>query len=223
MPDYIIALVSFIEQYNAWTFPIMFLVAFGESFVFLSLLFPGTTILMAAGLLVPDGTLPLFPLLSGAILGAILGDVISWWLGRRYGHLLKSRWPFTRHPEWLTWGNAFFLRYGVASIFVGRFFGPLRATIPLIAGIARMPARPFWLSNVGSACLWAPAMLLPGSSIVWITENLPTSPAWKLALGTLLVAGMACVIYIVHRQWFSKRLSPLQPSHEEGRDVHKVP
>ncbi len=223
MSDYLTELVSLIEQYNAWTFPVMFLVAFGESFVFLSLLFPGTTILMAAGLLVPEGALPLFPLLSGAILGAVLGDALSWWLGWRYGPLLASRWPLTRHPAWLTGGHAFFLQYGAASLCVGRFFGPLRATIPLIAGIARMPPRPFWLSNVASACLWAPAMLLPGSSIVWVTEHLPTRPAGKIALGALLLAGCAWGIYVVHRQWLGQRLPPPRPPHAEGRDGHKVP
>ena len=64
--------------------------------------------MVAAGLLVPDGTLPLFPLLSGAILGAVLGDGVSWELGRRYGHLLDNRWPFTRRPDLMTRGTASF-------------------------------------------------------------------------------------------------------------------
>ncbi len=119
MEHYIETIVTFIGQHSEWTFPVMFVTAFGESFVFLSLLFPGTSIMIAAGLLVPGGTLHLLPLLSGAILGAVLGDSVSWWLGRRYGHLLGQRWPFSRHPELLVQGERFFRRFGLASVFVG--------------------------------------------------------------------------------------------------------
>ena len=49
MTGLINATVHFIALHAVWTFPVMFITAFGESFVFLSLLFPGTTIMLAAG------------------------------------------------------------------------------------------------------------------------------------------------------------------------------
>lgn len=204
MSDYIAAVVAFIAHHAEWTFPVMFVTAFGESFVFVSLLFPGTTIMVAAGLLVPGGTLHLFPLLSGAILGAVLGDAISWQLGLRYGHLLDSRWPFTRHPELLVQGRSFFRRFGLASVFFGRFFGPLRATIPLVAGILKMPPLPFWLSNIASAVIWAPALLLPGSAIVLLTDDLPTNGFWKGMLGIVLLGCLGIGAWFVHRRLFAK-------------------
>src|SRR4051812_8748698 len=63
----------------------MFVTAFGESFAFISLLFPGTTVLIAAGTLMSAGTLPYTPVLIGAVAGAVLGDSISYWIGRRFG------------------------------------------------------------------------------------------------------------------------------------------
>ncbi|HEY2446098.1 MAG TPA: DedA family protein [Rhizomicrobium sp.] len=204
MSGYIAAVVAFIAHHAAWTFPIMFVTAFGESFVFLSLLFPGTTIIVAAGLLIPGRTLPLFPLLSGAILGAVLGDTVSWWLGLHYGHLLDKSWPFTRHPELLVQGRSFFRRFGVASVFIGRFFGPLRATIPLLAGISKMPPLPFWLSNIASAAIWAPALLLPGSAIVLLMDDLPTSRFWKLVAGIALIVCLGIGAWFVRRRLFPK-------------------
>ncbi|MBU6474083.1 MAG: DedA family protein [Alphaproteobacteria bacterium] len=204
MEHYIEAIVTFIGQHAEWTFPVMFVTAFGESFVFLSLLFPGTSIMIAAGLLVPGGTLHLVPLLSGAILGAVLGDSVSWWLGRRYGHLLDARWPFRWRPELLAQGREFFQRFGLASVFVGRFFGPLRATVPLLAGIAKMPPLPFWLSNIASAVIWAPALLLPGSAVALLVDRLQVSGFWKAVAGCVLLVLLAGAAWLVDRWWFAK-------------------
>jgi membrane protein DedA with SNARE-associated domain len=201
MSDTVRSLVTFISHHAEWAFPIMFVTAFGESFVFLSLLFPGTALMVAAGLLVPDGTLPLFPLLAGSILGAVLGDSVSWQLGRRYGHLLDNRWPFTRRPDLMIRATAFFQKYGVAGVFIGRFFGPLRATVPLVAGIAKMRPVPFWIANVTSALIWGPALLLPGSVIVLLTGGLPVSGPWKIVIGTALLAGAGALAWLAHRMW----------------------
>jgi undecaprenyl-diphosphatase len=179
----------------------MFVTAFGESFVFLSLLFPGTALMVAAGLLVPDGALPLFPLLSGAILGAVLGDGVSWQLGRRYGHLLNNRWPFTRRPELMIQATAFFQKYGLASVFIGRFLGPLRASIPLVAGIARMPPLPFWIANIASALIWAPAVMFFGSAIVLFVHYLPVSGPWKIVIVAAVLFGTAALAWLAHRVW----------------------
>jgi len=182
------SIVSFIAHHAAWTFPVMFLTAFGESFIFVSLLFPGTTIMILAGALVPDGTIPFFPLVSGAILGAVLGDAISFWLGLRYGEQITRRWPLSRHPELVTRGEAFFARLGTLSVFVGRFFGPLRASIPLAAGILKMRTGPFWLANVASAVVWAPALLVPGSMAVWASRLaiIPEAARPYVVIGVLL-------------------------------------
>ncbi len=136
--------------------------AFGESFAFLSLLFPGTTILIAAGALVKAHAVdPVSAALAGSI-GAILGDAISFWIGRRFGTLIPKIWPFRAHPDALAQGMDFFRRYGWASVFIGRFFGPLRAIVPLAAGMMEMPTIPFYVANCLSALVWAPALLFSG-------------------------------------------------------------
>ncbi len=201
MSNYVASLVTFIAHHAGWAFPIMFVTAFGESFVFLSLLFPGTALMVAAGLLVPDGTLPLFPVLSGAILGAVLGDGVSWQLGRRYGHLLDNRWPFTRRPDLMTRATAFFERYGLASVFLGRFLGPLRASIPLVAGIAKMPPLPFWIANITSALIWAPAVMFFGSALVLLARYLPVSGPWKIAIVAAALFAATVLGWLTHRVW----------------------
>ena len=155
--------------------------------------------MVAAGLLVPGGTVPLLPLLAGGILGAVLGDATSWWLGRRYGSLLIGRWPFTRHPALLCKGEAFFHRHGRLSVFIGRFFGPLRAVIPLSAGMLGMPARAFWVANILSALIWAPALLLPGSLTATAARLLAIPPQWRVAVGSGVILLSAIILYAAGR------------------------
>ena len=183
------AMTGFIAAHSAWAMPLIFLVSFGESFAFVSLLIPGTTILAACGALVPGGTLPLLPLLAGAILGAVLGDGISYWLGRRYGSAIVRSWPLSRHPETVRKGEAFLRRHGTAGIAIGRFIGPCRALVPLLAGIAKMNRRAFWLANVGSALVWAPAIMLPGAAMGWIADRSGVPGWWLLGI----IAGVAAL------------------------------
>ena len=160
-------ILAFISEHATWAYVLIGLVAFGESFAFVSLIFPGTTILIAAGALVGSGTLNLWLLAGAGALGAALGDAISFWIGARFGHVVPRIWPFSRHPAMLERGIRFFERHGGKSVFVGRFFGPIRAVIPLAAGMMRMPVRSFYVANVLSALIWAPALLAPGALATW--------------------------------------------------------
>jgi membrane protein DedA with SNARE-associated domain len=164
--------LAFISAHAGWAFAVMFVTAFGESFVFLSLLFPGTSLLVAAGALMATGALPYFPVLAGAVLGATLGDALSYWIGRRFGPALGRMWPMKRNPELLPRGIRFFERYGGLSVFIGRFFGPLRAIIPLAAGVLQMPSGRFWFANVTSALVWAPMLIFVGDGAGKLGERL---------------------------------------------------
>jgi membrane protein DedA with SNARE-associated domain len=174
--------------------------AFGESFAFLSLLFPGTTILIAAGVLVKAHAIdPVSAALAGSV-GAILGDAISFWIGRRFEPVIRNVWPFRSHPAALAQGIDFFQRYGWAGVFIGRFLGPLRAIVPLAAGIMEMPTIPFYVANILSAIIWAPALLLSGyllsgaASSGWNIED-------KLFVIVLAGAAVVAVAYWARRSF----------------------
>ncbi|MGH6876973.1 MAG: DedA family protein [Rhizomicrobium sp.] len=197
------SIVAFIKLHGAWAGPVMFVVSFGESFVGFSLFFPGTTVMVIAGTLVrwplnPHGILDVWPLLIGGILGAVTGDAISFWFGRRFGHLLEKHWYFVRHPDLLDRGYAFFDRFGTASVFIGRFFGPVRAAIPLVAGILNMSWPQFWIANIGSALVWAPALLLVGTSFREILRALGLRHGEPIALG---IGAVVLVMILIGTAW----------------------
>ena len=115
--DYLaIQILAFVKANPGWAMLVIGLTAFGESFVFLSLLFPGTAILIAAGTLVSEGILSPVPTVVAGIAGAVLGDSVSFWLGQKFGPLLPKIWPFRTHPERLMRSTSFFKRYGVHSV-----------------------------------------------------------------------------------------------------------
>ena len=192
MDDIVQPLLAFIAANSHWAAVIMFVTAFGESFAFLSLLFPGTTLLIAAGTLMSGGTLPYTPVLIGAVLGATLGDTVSYWIGRRFGDGIARIWPFTRNPELLPTGIRFFAKHGGKSVFIGRFFGPIRAVIPLAAGIMMMPRGWFWAANFTSALVWAPMLLFVGDTIGDIGDKMMgAGNTFVLVFGGLTILGIA--------------------------------
>ena len=174
----------------------MFITAFGESFAFVSLLFPGTAILIAAGTLMAAGSLPYFPILAGAVTGAVLGDTVSFWIGHRFGPGIARIWPFTRSPGLLPSGMRFFARHGGKSVFIGRFFGPVRAVIPLAAGVMRMHRGRFWFANVTSALIWAPMLLFAGDAMGDVGDRLIGSAnTLLLVFAALTLFGIAGIVW----------------------------
>src|ERR1700730_2688464 len=198
-------LLDFIKAHSDWAALVMFITAFGESFAFISLLFPGTTVLIAAGTLLSGGTLPYVSILVSAILGAVLGDTVSYWLGRRFGGGIARIWPFSRYRELLPRGIEFFARHGGKSVFIGRFFGPVRAVIPLAAGVMRMPRSRFWFANVTSALVWAPMLLFAGDAVGDVRDRMIGSAnTVVLVLGGLTLFGIAGIVWAAKKSARSK-------------------
>jgi membrane protein DedA with SNARE-associated domain len=161
-------LVEFVRLHEAWAAPIVFALAFGESLAFISLLIPAWAALVGIGVLISSGNLNFWPICVAGAVGAALGDWLSYWVGVKLGPPVAHVWPLSRHPELLPRGEAFVKRWGVLAIFIGRFFGPLRASVPLVAGIFRMPWWPFQLANFSSAFVWAAVLLTLGDVVAKI-------------------------------------------------------
>src|SRR5712692_5752330 len=98
MEDLAQPLLDFIKAHESWAIAMMFITGFVESSAFVSLLFPGTTLLIAAGTLMQSGALPYLSVMVGAITGAVVGDSVSYWIGRQFGGGITRLWPFRRNP-----------------------------------------------------------------------------------------------------------------------------
>ena len=157
--------VEFVRVHEAWAAPIVFALAFGESLAFISLLVPAWAALVGIGVLISSGNLNFWPVWVAASIGAAVGDWLSFWIGVKLGPPVAHIWPLSRHPALLPKGEAFVKRWGALAIFIGRFFGPLRASVPLVAGIFRMPWWQFQTANFSSAFVWAAVLLTLGDVV----------------------------------------------------------
>ena len=163
--SYVDAVIAFVRDNAAWAPPIVFALAFGESLAFISLLIPAWGALVAIGALIGPSGLNFWPVWVAGALGAALGDWLSYWIGLKLEYRVQHIWPLSRHPDMIPRGEAFVKKWGALGIFIGRFFGPLRAVVPLIAGIFEMPYWRFQLANFTSAFVWAAVLLTLGDII----------------------------------------------------------
>jgi membrane protein DedA with SNARE-associated domain len=171
MDDLVRSTIAFVEQHQTWAVPIVFVLAFCESFAFVSLLVPATGILLGVGGLIAAAELGFWPMWVAAALGAIAGDWLAYWLAFHFKDRVVQTWPLANNADLVARGVEFFKKWGMLAVFVGRFFGPLRAVVPLIAGLNAMPWLSFQIANVASAALWAAGILLPGFiGVRWLME-----------------------------------------------------
>lgn len=236
------AVTGFIASHPHFAYAAVFVLALSESIPIIGVVVPGSAVILAISALVPSGVVTLWPLFIAATMGAIIGDGLSFWFGHRYHREILGVWPLNRYPELIARSEAFFSRHGDKSVFLARFTPGVRAFIPLVAGMLRMPARRFYAANVASALAWAPSHILPGV-LIGASFGLLGAAAKPLAvLFVILVVALWAIMHAVRyalrrgiplfmvgserlRIWASTRdtwpgrtlLSLLDPSRHEAR------
>ncbi|MCP4283319.1 MAG: phosphatase PAP2 family protein [Gammaproteobacteria bacterium] len=191
-------LLDWVTQHPHWSGMLIFLVSMAESLAIIGLIVPGVAIMFGIGAMIAAGSIEFGTAVAWAVVGAVVGDGLSFWLGHHYKENLRGIWPFTRYPKSLIQGTAFFEKYGSKSVIIGRFFGPVRAIIPLVAGMMGMQPWRFALANILSALAWAPAYLLPGM-VFGTSLKLASEVAFRLVIVILLLVLIIWLtVWLVH-------------------------
>jgi membrane protein DedA with SNARE-associated domain len=127
---------------------------------------PGETVTLLGGYAAGSGHLNLLGVMAAAAGGAMLGDNLGFWVGRRFGWnlLLRVGRLLRQSPEQMETVREQFLRHAGKSVLLGRFVAVLRVLAGPMAGAVGMPYRRFFLFNCLGAVLWAGTMV----SLAWL-------------------------------------------------------
>lgn len=190
MSALVAAITGFVAANPGLTASVAFVVAASESIVVVGALVPGTPVLMAIGAVASLGHAALAGVVAAAILGAVAGDGISYWIGHRHAGRLRDGWPFATRPALLAQGESFIRRYGIPGVALARFLPGVRAVVPVAAGMFGMRPLAFYASNVASAVVWAPLHVLPGALIAKLARLHLTDDLDDFTVPAIMVAGL---------------------------------
>lgn len=162
MESHLQALITYFSEHPTLALGAVFAAALLEALAVIGTVIPGSSIVFVGGMLVGLKALDPWWTAAAAIIGAIIGDSLSYSLGRHHHERLRAMWPLKTHPELFDRGQAYLAKNGGKSVFMGRFLGPMRAIVPVVAGMSGMPATQFYVVNILSALAWVAAHMLPG-------------------------------------------------------------
>jgi membrane protein DedA with SNARE-associated domain len=153
--------LDFILLHFAWLGPwFFFLGATAEALPIIGTFLPGATIVTMGGFAAAHGYFPLPVVLAFSIIGAISGDVVSYYVGFHGGKLIRRKHIIKE--ALLQKGENFFHKYGNQSILWGRFIGPLRSILPFLSGLLKVKQSTFWFWNIISGIIWGFFYVLVG-------------------------------------------------------------
>ena len=159
---------------------------------------PGETMLVAISIYAAkSGQMQIAAVIGAAAAGAILGDNIGYWIGRKFGYPLVVRYGrFIRLTEpRIKLGQYLFLRYGGRIVFLGRFVAEIRTFGALLAGINGMDWRRFLAANTASGLTWASIYGLGG---YLVGDRVPRllGPAGIILFAAVTVAAVAMFVFL---------------------------
>lgn len=167
-----------------------------EAALFIGFVLPGETAVLIGGALAATGQLALAPLLVVVVVAAVVGDSIGYEVGRKLGPRLLTLRPMTRHRERIDRARETIRRRGGFAVLIGRATAFLRAVVPALAGLSRMPYRVFLVYNALGALLWGVVVTLlgyfAGHSLPRVEKALGRGGA---LLAVLLVGALVVVLH----------------------------
>lgn len=186
------SLLPTIQSVHILGYWIAFFIALIETTIGIGLFIPGSSILLFMGTLAASRYIDLGDLILFSIMGAVIGDNINFYLGKKYGeHILKKGFWFINTSHFNKAKNIF-NTYGNKSVFLGRFIPSIKEVVPLIAGTFNMKKTPFIIWNILGAIGWSMMWILPG---YYFAQSLDLAKLWISRTGILL--SILLIIFII--------------------------
>ena len=157
-------LIDIVQDYQTWTYLILFLIIFAETGFVVTPFLPGDSLLFAAGAIIakPESGLNIFLMCLLLIVAAILGDLVNYHIGKYIGPKAFSGKYKWLKIEYLEKTQQFYIKHGGKTIIYARFIPIVRTFAPFVAGIGTMSYSKFASYNIVGGILWVVSFLFIG-------------------------------------------------------------
>lgn len=185
---------------------VLIAIVFAETGLMAGFFLPGDSLLVTAGLVAAAGHLNIAILVLELCLAAILGDSLSYSIGRRLGPRLFSREDsLLFHTDHLQRTKRFYEKYGSKTIVLARFVPIVRTFAPVVAGVGEMRYSTFLIYNVAGGIGWVCAMLFTGYFLGRLIPNVDRH-VHKIILIVIVLSILPMIIEMWKER--RRRLSP---------------
>lgn len=196
--------------------------AFGEAVFLLGFILPGETVVVLGGVIASQGRVSLPVMIAVVAAGAVLGDSLSYEIGRRFGPGLLSRPSLRQRERTVHSVERLMTRWGAWIVVAGRVTAYIRPVVPALAGAVGMRYRSFLVANAAGGIAWAAAFTALGYGLGNAYTKATSAAHWG-GLGLLAVGAAAAIaVHWWHRYHMNRRPAPASPrqAHEEpNRDI----
>jgi membrane-associated protein len=197
-------LETFVANYGAWVYALLFLIIFVETGVVVMPFLPGDSLLFVVGAMCGVGLMS-YPLAVGLLFAAaVLGNQSNYTIGRYFGPKV-FQWEDSRffNKRAFDQAHAFYEKYGGITIVAARFMPFLRTFAPFVAGVAQMTRSKFSFYDVTGGLLWVGGIVTAGyffGSVPWVKANLD-----KIIWAMILLPGL----FVLWGAWKTRRKAAL--------------
>jgi membrane-associated protein len=188
---------TLIQTYGTTTYAILALVVFCETGLVVTPFLPGDSLLFAGGMFAGRGALDPHVLFAVLVVAAVSGDNVNYWFGRTLGPKVLSQ---TDESTWkgrifkkkyLDQTQAFFEKYGAATIVMARFVPIVRTFAPFVAGVGQMAYPKYLAYSVGGGVAWVGTCVYAGyflGGVPLIRDNFEVTVLLIIAVSVLPMA-----------------------------------
>ena len=196
MNDFLQTVLDWSNSSSYWLGTAIFITALLECLALIGIVLPGVVLMFGLAVIAGNSSLGLPALLLLAWTGGLAGDLISYAIGNRLQNKVPQLPLLRKNPQWLASAEIHFERYGALSLLLGRFIGPLRPILPMVAGMLSMPFARFITVSIIAAAGWAIAYTLPGWMVGAALELTPPDGFW-LQAGWVVAILSLCAIFSI--------------------------
>jgi membrane-associated protein len=196
LKDPLTVISQLIDQYNSLIYFILFLVVFVETGFVIMPLLPGDSMLFAIGVIAAStGKLSLIIIIPLLILAALLGDNLNYFVGHKFGELIKEKKKILfLKREYIEKTEDFFEKNGGKAVIMARFVPIVRTIAPFVAGAGSMKYRNYILNCILGAVLWVAGITLMGYFLGQF--DIVKNNFEKVVLGIVLISVLPIFIKI---------------------------